>query len=263
MTSDPPQKPDPIREPEPETLDESFQEEVVVETEAMEPAPRQRSAKEYQSIRNLWIVIGGLTFLLIISMLFNQAPERATVPADDPDVAAMRADLEMRRAELNRQRAELNLPPIAGRGEDLETITARLRKDADTLVSLIERSQQLVAEKDRLLTEKNVELIRSERIRESLTSELARSQTNPDDTARLRNDLSDALARANRLADELAGARELIEELSEDTSAAEIETLTRRLDEVTRARDFFELRAQQLEATRQNGRDEVSDEDEE
>lgn len=256
MTTDESQKSESTDELEDEEFEEASHSDEEEEFEAM-PESRPRAANPLNSIRNLWIVISGLTFLLIVSMLFNKAPQRMALPADDPSIAAVKSVIEMEIAELNRQRAELNWPPLAGGGEDISAITDRLRKDAETLVSLIENNQTLSAEKDRLLTEKNVALIRSEQVRESLTTELARAQTHTDGTARLEADLSDALARANRLADELAGARKLIAELSEDTSSAEIETLKRRLDEVTRARDFFELRVQQLEASRQNKREEV------
>jgi len=211
-------------------------------------APR----RDLGSLRNLWMVIGGLAFLLILSMSVNLLPKKPTVAADDPDLAALRADLEMRRAELNRQRAELNLPPLVGRGEDVGAITARLRKDSETLVSLVDRYQQLVAEKDRVLAEKNMELIRSEQVRESLTAQLAREQVNTTGSAQMHSDLAEAQARARRLADELTEARAVIAELFDNSPAGEIETLKRQLDEAARARDFYKQRAEQLEAS---GRD--------
>ena len=261
MTTDKPQTPEPIEGLETDALEEPLH---AAEVEELEPMPesRQRAAISTHSMRILWMVIGGLTLLLIVSLLLNRSPQRVPLPAGDPDVAAMQADLERHRSEINRQRAELNLPPLAGGGEDVHAITARLRKDADTLVLLIERSQQLIAEKDRLLTEKNIELIRSEQIRESLASELASAQSNTAGSTQLEDDLSNALARANRLADELSDARKLIAELSEDTSSAEIETLKRQLNEAVRARDFFELRVQHLQATRQNGHETKSEEEE-
>jgi len=257
MTTDDPQMQEPIDDFQDEGLEETLPAGEVDDAGEAEPVPEtpKRAGGSTNTIRNLWIVIGGLAVLLVASMLSSIVPKRTAVIADEPELAALRADLEMRRAELNRQRAELNLPPLPGRGEDLETITERLRKDAETLVSLIERSRSLITEKDRLLAEKNMELIRSEQAREVLQSQLAERQAGASGTAELQSDLSDALARANRLADELADARKLIEELSEDTASSELDTLSRRLEEVTRARDFFELRVQQLEASRRDGHD--------
>ncbi len=246
MTTDEPQTPDPVEEIEMEVATEAPEAGEVGELE--EATPVEKPMSRFHSVRNLWIAIAGLTFLLIVSMVFSRKPDSRAVAPDDPELAAMRADLETRRAELNRQRAELNLPPLIGQGEDAGEITARLRRDAETLISLMERYQQLVVEKDRALTEKNVELIRSEQVRESLTAELARAQVNTSGSARLQNELSDALARASRLADELADARRQIAELSKATSEDELELLGRRLEEVVRTRDFYQQRVRELEA---------------
>lgn len=236
----------------------------VVQAEDVLPQhePRKRSVLDFQSIRNLWIVIGALAFLLIVSMLWNQKPARVPVNPDDPDVAAMRAELNRQLAEFNRQRAEFNMPPLA-RGEDVAAIAGRLRRDAETLISLVDHYQQLVAEKDRALTEKNVELISSERVRASLTTELARVQTNNTGTASLQAELSDALSRSNRLADELAEARAVIADLFENPPTNEIESLNRRLEEAARARDFYKERAEQLAAAARNGAGSLEDTEEE
>jgi hypothetical protein len=248
MTSAEPQEPSSTEETQVEGLEEHV---ALEESEHWAPPPAPR--RDWRSVRNLWIAIGGLTFLLIVSMLVNLAPKKAALNADDPDLAAMRADLEMRRAELNRQRAELNLPPLAGQGEDVTAITTRLRKDAETLVSLVDRYQQLIADKDRALAEKNMDLIRSEQVRESLTEQLARVQTNTAGSARMQSELAEAEARAKRLADELTEARTVIAELFDNSPVGEIETLKRQLDEAVRARDFFKQRAEQLEDSARNG----------
>jgi chromosome segregation ATPase len=210
------------------------------------PAANARS----QANRNLWIAVGCLAAMFFATIVLLRPPQPATqAPAtNEADVAATRAELEARRAELNRQLSEMNLPTLATRGEALDDITARIRKDSDTLISLVERSQQLVADKDRLLTEKNVELIRSEQLREALSMELTRLQASGGDSTRMAAELEAAVARATQLADELAAARRQITELSASQPADELESMKRRLDEATRARDFFELRAAELEA---------------
>ncbi len=245
MTSDEPRHPEPGPN---ENLEEILVEESDVESE-IEAAPSQkiRSANWLRSVRNLWIVIGGLTFLLIVSMLMSRAPVSVPAPEGSPELAAMRAELEARRAELNRQRAELNLPPLAAQGENVDEITSRIRKDTETLISLMERYRKTAEDKDRLLTEKNISLIRSEQIRESLTAELARAHASTADSSQAQAELSTALARANRLADELAIAREMITDLSAPQDTSELESLRQRLEEANRARDFFEQRAMALE----------------
>lgn len=273
MKDEPQQKPNPS--PEPENEDTKAPEAPAVpESQAPdessepveEPAPparKQRLSKEALAMRNLWIVIGGLALLLMISLLTRQWQPRSASTralADDAEVAAIKADLEERRAELNRQRAELDLPPLSGRSDRAGDITARLRKDADTLVSLVERYQQLVAEKDREITEKNVEIIRSEQRREALAAELEEArgmprESNDGRSAQLEEELAAALTRSNQLADQLTEARRSLAELEASPPSDEVDILNRRLDEAKRARDFFEQRAAQLERRLEGGDD--------
>jgi len=259
MTTDEPQAPALMDETQVDAMDEIVQEESAEPT----PEPRKRGGIDFQSIRNLWMVIGALAVLLIISMLWNHNAAQVAVDANDPAIVGLREELNRQLADLNRQRVEANMPPLAGWGEDVGAITARLRKDTETLASLVEHYQQLVTEKDRALTEKNVELVRSEQVRESLTTELGRVQANAAGTGQLQAEVSDALARANRLADELAAARKQIEELTANPPSVDIEMIERRLDEVTRARDFYKQRAEELEALRKNRDESVGEAEEE
>lgn len=248
MPTDEPQKPEPAEEIENELPEDD---EVVEETETSEieeVPPARGAASRFQSVRNLWIAIAVLTFLLIVSMIFNRPAASKAIDPDDPEIAAIKADMETRRAELNRQRAELNLPPLSGHGEDVAEITSRLRRDAETLVSLVERYQRLLADRDRELGEKNVELIRSVQIRDSLTAELGRASANTAGASNLQGELSEALARASRLADELADARRQIAALETQSQDEEIDLLTRRINEVTRTRDFYKDQVAELEA---------------
>jgi len=252
MPTDEPQTPEPAEEIENELSEESVVIEEPDTCEIEEPPALMRGMSRLQSVRNLWIAIAVLTFLLIVSMIFNRPSASKAIDPDDPEIAAIKADMETRRADLNRQRAEMNLPPLAGHGEDVAAITSRLRRDAETLVSLVERYQRLLAERDRELTEKNVEFIRSVQIRDSLTAELARSQTNTAGASNLQGELSEALTRANRLADELADARRQIEALETQSQDEEIDLLTRRINEVTRTRDFYRDQVAELEARLRN-----------
>jgi len=245
MTDAPPTPPSPAGEPD--ARDASATSPAPAPQPAAVAPPSAPAAAPSQANLYLWITVGALALLFAASIVLRPPSGTQPISANDADIAATRAELEARRADVNRQLAELNLPTMMPRGEALEAITARMRKDADTLISLVERSQQLVAEKDRLLTEKNVELIRSEQLREALSIELARNQNTGADAARMADEVAAAAARANRLADELAAARQQIAELSTTQPDHQMESMQRRLEEATRARDFFELRAAELE----------------
>lgn len=282
MTTDEPQEPVSIEQPETEVadlaeeLDEVDGHDVLAGGDSKSPSPAPSLSKLGNALvmRNLWITIGGLTFLLIVSMLVNLTQKKSRGAVNGPDLAALQVELEVRRGELNRQRAELNLPPLAGRGEDVDAIRTRLRKDTDTLVSLVDRYQKLIAEKDGMLAEKNLDLIRSEQVRESLTDQLARVQTHSAGSAqmqveavesraraeRLGTELVEVQARATRLADELAEARAVIAEFFDKPAAGDTDVLQRQLEEALRARDFYKQRAEQIEAP---SGDEGTGEDEE
>lgn len=244
MTTDDSHLPEPHEDAEATGVEELIE---TPEVEESQPIQSVRPANRLQSTRNLWIVIGGLTFLLILSMLLSKRPERADASPGGADLTAMHAEVEALQSELNRQLAELNLPPLATQGEDAGEITQRIRKDTEALLSMMDQHRMAAAEKDRMLAEKNQAFIRSEQIRQSLTAELSRVQANSVGNAQSQQELTSALARANRLADELAIAREMITELSAPQDTGELESLRQRLEEATRARDFFEQRTLELE----------------
>jgi len=190
--------------------------------------------------------------LLVILLLMNNRKTRIGVSSDDPAVAALRADLEAGRMELNRQRLNLGLPPLEGGSEPIEDIASRLKKDADTLVALASRFQEMLAEKDQEVADKNAELIRSQQLRQSvvaesarLQSELQRALVGGEAAADLQRQLAAEQARRDALAAELARMREQLATASEPSS--DLAMLERRLEEITRAKEFFENRATQLE----------------
>lgn len=208
-------------------------------------------------VRVLGIAVVFLAGLLIFSLLLRSSggSNANATPNDDPRIAALRAELETRRNELNRERQSLNLPPLQGGGEAVDDISARLRKDAETLVALAGRAQQIIEEKNSALAAKNAEWVRSEQLRQAVSEENSRLQNEllnaraaGGDLERLRADLGEALARGNRLADDLAAARAQVAELADSRPSADFETLSRRLEETARARDFFEARVAELEA---------------
>ena len=219
------------------------------EPPAAEPAARQLPSQ----VMILTGVVIFLMLLLAISLL-RRSPS-VPVSSDDPAVSALRADLEARRSELNRQRVAMGLPPLAGGSEPVDEIASRLKRDADTLVALAGRFQEMLAEKDREVAAKNAELLRSEQLRQSLAAEASRRQAelqralvDSTDAERMRTELADAAARRDALLAELATLRQQVAASAGGRSQEEFATLERQLAEAANARDFLEKRCAELEA---------------
>ncbi|MES2920687.1 MAG: hypothetical protein V4819_04035 [Verrucomicrobiota bacterium] len=188
-------------------------------------------------------LLGVLIVMVLKSGTFSSAP-------DDGRISSLQADVDARRTELNRQRIAMGLSPIEGASEPIEDIAGRLKKDADSLVALAARFQQMIEEKDRLLSASNLQLLDSEKIRQSLFAENARLQSDLNraliggsDADRLRADLANLKAQRDALSDELAAARQK----SAGVSAEDYADLKRRYDEVLRSKLFFEARVKELE----------------
>ena len=188
-------------------------------------------------------LLGGLIVMVLKSGTFNSAP-------DDGRLTTLKADVDARRTELNRQRIAMGLSPVEGASEPIEDIASRLKKDADSLVALAGRFQQMIEEKDRLLSASNLQLLDSEKIRQSLFAENSRLQSDLNraliggsDADRLRADLAKLKAQRDALSDELAAARQK----GAGVSAEDYADLKRRFDETRRAKEFFESRVKELE----------------
>jgi flagellar motor protein MotB len=188
-------------------------------------------------------LLGVLIVMVLKSGTFSSA-------SDDGRLSSLQADVDARRAELNRQRIAMGLSPIEGASEPIEDIAARLKKDADSLVALASRFQQMIEEKDRLLSASNLQLLDSEKIRQSLfaennrlQSDLNRALIGGSDADRLRADLANLKAQRDALSDELAAARQK----GAGVSAEEYADLKRRFEETRRAKEFFESRVKELE----------------
>ena len=194
-----------------------------------------------------------IVLLLVVLLLMNNRKGAIGVSSDDPAVAALRADLEAGRLELNRQRLTMGLPPLDGGSEPVEEIAERLKKDADTLVGLASRFQEMLAEKDQEVADKNAELIRAQQLRQSVVAESARLQAelqralvSGDEAAELRRQVANEQTRRDAMAAELTRMREQLATASQPSE--DLELLERRLEETTRAKEFFEARVTQLEA---------------
>jgi outer membrane protein OmpA-like peptidoglycan-associated protein len=195
----------------------------------------------------LAFVIIALLGVLIVMVLKNGS-WRST--PSDADVSALQAEANALRSEYNRERVAMGLRPVEGDSEAIEEVAGRVKKDADTLVALATSYQRMLAEKDSELTARNAEILRLERLRQSLSAEitrlqgeLQRSMVNGSDNDLIRRDLADLKAQRDALAAELNEARQK----NSGVSAEDYADLKRQLEETQRAKEFFEARVQELE----------------
>ena len=195
----------------------------------------------------LAFVIIALLGVLIVMVLKNGS-WRST--PSDADVSALQAEANALRSEYNRERVAMGLRPVEGDSEAIEEVAGRVKKDADTLVALATSYQRMLAEKDSELTARNAEILRLERLRQGLSSEitrlqgeLQRSMVDGSDNDLIRRDLADLKAQRAALAAELNEARQK----NSGVSAEDYADLKRQLEETQRAKEFFEARVQELE----------------
>jgi outer membrane protein OmpA-like peptidoglycan-associated protein len=220
------------------------QEQEPVETEARNPG----SKPSLPPAVALAFVIIALLGVLIVMVLKNGSWRSN---AGTADVSALQAEANALRSEYNRERIAMGLRPVEGDSEPIEEVAGRVKKDADTLVALATSYQRMLAEKDSELTARNAEILRLERIRQSLSAEITRVQgelqralVNGSDIDLLRRDLADMRAQRDALATELNEARQKVS----GVSAEDYADLKRQLEESQRAKAFFEARVQELES---------------
>lgn len=218
-----------------------------------EPNPAVKTGEPVYKFTPAIGLMALIAMLLVVLLVMNNRKGGVGVSSDDPAVAALRADLEAGRLELNRQRLNMGLPPLEGGSEPVEEIAGRLKKDADTLVGLASRFQEMLAEKDQEVADKNAELIRAQQLRQSVVAESARLQTelqralvDGEEAFELRKQLANEQARRDSMAAELARMRDQL--ATANQPSADQDLLERRLEETTRAKEFFEARVTQLEA---------------
>jgi len=199
----------------------------------------------------LAFVIIALLGVLIVMVLHNGSLATSFGGAD---IAALQSEVDARRAEVSRQRVAMGLSPLESSAEPIGDIANRLKKDADSLVSLAARFQEMIAEKDNEFTAKSADLLSSEKLRKSLFDEnnrlrgdLNRALSDGSDADRLRSDLAALKSQRDALSAELAAAREQLRTMSAGVSANDHADLQRRYDEAARAKDFFEARVKELE----------------
>ena len=218
------------------------------ETEARTSAPsRTVSKSSLPPAVALAFVIIALLGVLIVMVLKNSSLRS---PSSEADVVALQAEANALRGEYNRERIAMGLRPLEGDSEPIEEVASRVKKDADTLVALATSYQRMLAEKDSELTARNAEILRLERLRQSLSAEITRVQgelqralVSGSDNELLRRDLADLKAQRDALAAELNEARQK----NSGVSAEDHADLKRQLEETQRAKEFFEARVRELE----------------
>jgi len=120
--------------------------------------------------------MGATVLVLFISLILSlNAQKKKTV--DPKDIMAAQAIVAAKTAKINAERASQGLPPIVGFGAEApEQIAARLSKDANTLAGMSDQLRQLLVEKEKIIVEKNNQLLVSEQARQALTSQLGKLQ---------------------------------------------------------------------------------------
>ncbi len=156
------------------------------------------------------VIVISLLLGFLIAMNLQQKKQNERVEID-----AKQAELATRLASLNAERASLGKPPWEGVGIDsTEQIAARLTKDAATLAHASDRFQALLSEKDAIIAEKNKSLLTSEQARLALSTQLAKAQSQLDQT------MADG-AGVDSLKSQLDEARSRIEQLAKRPSEEE------------------------------------------
>ena len=199
-------------------------------------------------------VLGFVVIALLVVLVVTNARRNGGGSISPGELSELQAEAQALREQLNRERVAMGLRPMEGNVESMQDIAGRLSKDADTMVALASSFQTMLAEKDAAISAKNAELIRSEQMRQTLANESVRLQgelqraiAGGADSELLRSQLAALQQERDSMAAELAGLRTQLAERVEGVSSDAHAALLRRLEETTRARDFFEARVAELE----------------
>ncbi len=198
----------------------------------------------------------GFVIIALLGVLIAMVLRGGSVRSGDTDAEVLKAQAELNATqnELNRQRMAEGLRPLEGGAEPIENIANRLKKDAGTLVSLAESYQKMLAEKDMELSAKMMEMIRSEKLRQTLatentrlTTELGGALSRSTNSEILSRELQNLKASYQALDDQYRSSLKKMQGMSEAASVDDMANLQRRLDEALRAKDFYENRVKELE----------------
>lgn len=188
----------------------------------------------------------AMTFVIVV--LLTVFVVMRILPQQNPELAKLSAELDA----VSRQGAPS--VGLAG-GEQIGDIASRIRKDAETMISLAERYQQLVDSTHGELQRASADLALSEQYRDrttddlvNLRKELERSKGATYEADTLRREVADLKTLSDGQAKELAALKSRLAATGDMASKDDLTTLQRQLDEARRAKDFFESRNRELEA---------------
>jgi outer membrane protein OmpA-like peptidoglycan-associated protein len=189
----------------------------------------------------------AMTFVIVV-LLTVFVVMRVMPQKDSAELAKLAAELEA----VSRQGSPS--VGLAG-GEQIGDIAARVRKDAETMVTLAERYQQLVDGTHAELQRANGKLLQSEQFRQQTTDdllnvrkELERSKSATYEADSLRREVAGLKTLRDEQAKQLAALQSQLAATGDMASKDDLATLQRQLDEARRAKEFFESRNRELEA---------------
>ena len=203
----------------------------------------------------LFLILSMVIVLVGINIKRSNGNSFSSADGDSPSLAAIKADVKAREMELNRQRMAMGLPPLEGGTEPIDDIAARLKTDADTIVALAGRFQQMLGEKDAEITARSTENLRLERVRQDLITENSRINSEYQraliagmESESLKKLLAESQATRDAISEELTKLRAQQAEMSDSVTADDFTDLQRRYNETLRSKEFFEARVTELEA---------------
>lgn len=203
----------------------------------------------------LFLILAMVIVLAVVNMKRSTGIDLTLVEGDNPTLAAIKADVKAREMDLNRQRIEMGLPPLENGSEPIDNIASRLKTDADTIVALAGRFQQMLGEKDAEISARNAEILRLERVRQDLISENSRINSEYQraliagmEGESLKKLLAESQATRDALSDELTKLREQQAEMSNAVTGDQFSDLQRLYNETLRSKEFFENRVTELES---------------
>lgn len=202
----------------------------------------------------LLFMIFAMVVVLAVINLSNPSTSGSDTD-ENPQLAAQEAELSALRSELNRERMAMGLSPLPEDSEPIDDIADRLKGDADTLVAIAGRFQQMLSEKDAEISRNSKELIRIEKLRQDVSTEnarlyneLQRALDTSSEVAELKALLEQMRGQRDTLSEQLAATREELANNIGTVSEEEFEDFQRRYNEVVKSRNFFENRVKELEA---------------
>lgn len=197
----------------------------------------------------LFMIFTMVVVLTVINLSQGNSSSASSgsAPTSDPAISAHEAEIRALRSEINRERISMGLSPLPDGYEPIDDVAKRLKADADTLVLMAGKFQQMLAEKDSEISQKNSEILRLERLRKDvsnenarLQSELSRALVSGSEADQLKSLISRLEAQRNALTEQLENTRNSVDP---DIVA----DLQRRLEEAQRTAEFYRTRSEEME----------------